>query len=108
MIESKKALDVAVVKAALSKALAAPAEAKSAGGAGRVYVVVPDNAHAALVGKAAKALGMIYQKRAYYGLRNALYVGYINFVGREWSKALNIVDELSKIGISAYDDLCGD
>lgn len=79
------------------------------GGCGRVYVVVSgDRATINAVAAAAKKLGVIFQRKAYYGLRNALYVGYDNADGRALARGEAIAEHLTAAGIPAYSEACAD
>lgn len=68
----------------------------------RVYVCIRDKEAAKLVAKAAKVRGKIYQKKAHYGLREALYVGYDNCDGRALATGTALVAALKAVGIAAY------
>lgn len=93
-------------KATLARGLAATSQARPIG-ACRVYVTFSDE-HAKGVGAAAKALGKIFQKKAHYGFRNALYVGYDNFEGTVIARANAIEAEFVKQGVSACVEYAGD
>lgn len=100
----RKAIENAVIAAH-----AAPAKAAQAFGCGRAYVCVSgDRATINAVAAACRKLGRIFQRRAYYGLRNAIYVGYDNATGRETGKAEGIAAALNAAGIEAYAELCAD
>lgn len=96
---------------ALTAAWSAPYTKKTGafGGCGRVYVSVSGerefvNAFAA----AAKKLGLIFQRKAHYGLRNALYVGYDNADGNALAKGEAVAEALKARGFSAYSEAFGD
>ena len=76
-------------------------------GIGRIYVVV-DKAHARGIGAAAKKLGLIFQMKAHYGMKNALYVGYDNHDGRALARGTRVVEMLKAHGIGAYREEQGD
>lgn len=69
-------------------------------GCGRIYVSTSKE-HAPMLRKAAKALGMIYQARNYYGDRYALYIGYDNCTGREWAQGEEVAKLLTALGMKA-------
>lgn len=99
----------AKVLEALTAANAAPYEATPACGCGRAYVTVSgerDTINA--VAAASKKLGLIFQRNAYYGLRNAIYIGYDNADGRALGKAKAFAKVLNERGIKAYDEACAD
>jgi len=79
------------------------------GGCGRVYVCVSgDKATINAVAAAAKKLGLIFQRKAHYGLGNALYIGYDNADGRAIARGEAIAESLTKAGLPAYMEACGD
>jgi hypothetical protein len=79
------------------------------GGCGRVYIsVCGDRAVINAVSAAAKKLGIIFQRKAAYGMRNALYVGYDNADGRAMARGEAIAEYLKANGIVAYMDAHGD
>jgi len=92
----------------LRQAFDEPITAERASGSGRVYVVITEKEHAKGVAKAAKALGKIFQTKAHYGMRNALYIGYDNATGRELARGTKVVEVLKAHGIGAYRDEHGD
>lgn len=93
---------------ALKAAKEAPFERPERGyGCGRAYVCVSgERTLINAVALACKELGLIFQRKAAYGLRNAIYIGYDNSTGVELAKAKAFAHELKKHGIDAYDD-CG-
>jgi hypothetical protein len=95
-----------ILAEALEAAAAAPAE--RACGIGRVYVVIVDREHTRGIATAAGKLGRIWQKKAHYGMTNALYVGYDNHDGKTMAQGTAIVATLAKYGIKAYRDEHGD
>lgn len=99
------------ILAALTSAFAVspPAKIGPTGGCGRVYVsVTGDRATINGVAAAAKKLGIIFQRKAHYGMRNALYVGYDNASGRLLAKGEAVAEALTAAGIPAYMDAHGD
>lgn len=94
-------------EATLAAAMAAPVTPERGIGCGRIYVSI-DTAHARGVQRAAKRLGLIYQKRGHGGTANALYVGYDNCDGRALARGTKIVEVLKAAGIGAYRDEHGD
>ena len=76
-------------KAVLTEAFTAPGDPEPGIGACRVYVSLIGKEHVKGIAAAAKSLGKIFQKKAYYGLTNALYIGYDNFSGSELSRGNN-------------------
>ena len=95
----------AALSAALDHAAAATPERPL--GCGRIYVSV-DKEHAKGIGKAAKALGRIFQTRGYYGTRNVLYIGYDNCDGRALAQGTAVVSVLEACGVGCYRDEHGD
>lgn len=77
-------------------------------GCARVYVAIADDDHAKGIAKAARKLGLDFQKRSYYGTRNALYIGYDNLDGRELARGSAVVAALTAAGITCYRDEQGD
>jgi hypothetical protein len=99
-----------MVQSILSAAFAAPVVPVRASGCGRVYVSISssDKALVNAVSAAAKAMGKIFQRKGYMGMRNVLYIGYDNASGRELAKGEAIAAYLSANGIPAYMDAQGD
>ena len=95
-------MEVINYKAVLTEAFSAPVVRERGIGCGRIYVCVTDKEQAKEVGKAAKALGKIFQKKAHYGLTNALYIGYDNSTGTELSRGTTVVNVLQAAGIKCY------
>lgn len=97
---------------ALTKAHQAPFTRKTGafGGCGRVYVSVSgcDRATVTAIAAAAKKLGLIFQRKAHYGLRNAIYIGYDNADGNAIAKGEVFAESLKASGIQAYSDAFGD
>lgn len=91
----------------LNEAFTSPAAPERPLGIGRIYVVI-DKGHARGVAKAAKALGKIFQTKAHYGMKNALYIGYDNHDGRALARGTKVVEVLKAHGIGAYRDEHGD
>jgi phosphomannomutase len=89
-------------KTILREAFGAPVVREQGIGACRVYVSLTDKEHATGIAKAAKALGKIFQRKAHYGLTNALYIGYDNFSGSELSRGATVVKVLQAAGIECY------
>lgn len=91
-----------------------------ASGCGRVYVCLSgfdmtsmtsrkvDAKIVKAVAEAAKKVGMIFQRKAHYGMTNALYVGYDNATGRELAKGELLARRLTEAGVPAYCDAHGD
>ncbi len=73
----------------------------------RVYVTV-EKQHAKTVAAAAKQIGKIFEAKAHYGMRNALYIGYDNCSGRELAQGAAVVSALKAVGIDAYREEHGD
>lgn len=99
--------EISKIQAAIEAGQGKPVPAPGAVACCRVYVCV-QAANSALVAKAAKGLGMIYQKKAHYGLSHVLYVGYDNAKGDVAAKGQGIVVALQGLGIPAYLELAGD
>lgn len=97
---------VKIMEQAFSEARNAPNE--RAYGCGRIYVVITDKDHVKGIAAAAKKLGRIFQRNAYYGMKNALYVGYDNASGKEMAMGAAVVRVLKANGISCYRDEHGD
>lgn len=97
-------MKVATVTEVLALAKNKPVQPERGIGCCRVYVSVMDKAKAKEVAKAAKALGMIFQKKGYAGATNVLYVGYDNCDGRALARGAAVVDALNGIGIECYRD----
>lgn len=76
-------------------------------GCGRIYVCIPKE-HAKGVAKAAKTLDRIFQAKAHYNMRNALYVGYDNCDGRALARGTKIVEAFKAAGVQAYREEHGD
>lgn len=95
-----------ILSAAFAKAAQVPRERGI--GCGRIYVIIVDKAQARGIAKAAKALGKIFQRKGYYGITNALYVGYDNCDGRALAHGTAIVTCLQAHGIACYRDEHGD
>jgi len=95
-------------KAVLTEAFTAPVTPEQGIGACRVYVSLAEKEHAKGIAAAAKALGKIFQKKAYYGLTNALYIGYDNFSGRELARGTTVQRILTEAGIRCYRSEEGD
>lgn len=73
-------------------------------GCGRAYVSIDaDKATINAIAAACSRLGLIFQRKAHYGLRNAIYIGYDNADGRAIAKSQAFAAELNKRGIKAYD-----
>jgi len=89
-------------KTVLAEAFSAPVVRERGIGCGRIYVCVTDKDQAKQIGLAAKALGKIYQAKAHYGLRNAIYIGYDNCTGSELSRGTTVVNVLQAAGIKCY------
>lgn len=103
------ALSRETVLEAIKAAKDAPYTVDRASGCGRVYVTVGgDRKTINAVAAACKALGLIFQRKAYYGLRNAIYVGYDNADGRALARGKVFAETLRARGISAYDEACAD
>jgi len=92
----------------LADAFASPIARERGIGCGRVYVVISDKAQAKLVEKAAKKLDKIFQKKAHYGMTNALYIGYDNCDGAALARGTAVVKALKEAGINCYRDEHGD
>lgn len=73
----------------------------------RVYVTV-DKANAKTVAAAAKKIGKIFETKAHYGMKNALYIGYDNCSGRELAQGAAVVSALKAAGIYACREEHGD
>lgn len=87
------------VQKILADALSKPVAPERPMGACRVYVSILDADMAKLVSKAAKKLGKDFQKKSYYGDRNALYIGYDNFDGKDLARGSAVVAALKAAGI---------
>lgn len=100
------------VTEAIAAANAAPFTPKTGafGGCGRAYVCIggKDRKLINAVARACAALGLIFQRKAYYGLRNAIYIGYDNADGRALAKSEAFAASLTAAGIPAYSEACSD
>jgi|SRR5579859_2646184 len=95
----------------LVAAFAAPYVVPARGfGCGRAYVCLGklDPKTASAVAAACKKLGKIFQRKAYYGLRNAIYVGYDNADGKALAQSEAIAASLTTAGLPAYSEACSD
>lgn len=92
----------------LSDALSKPVANERPLGCCRVYVSISDAEHAKGIAKAAKKLNLDFQKKSYYGSRNALYIGYDNMDGNVLAKASAVVAALKVAGVPCYRDEHGD
>lgn len=100
-------MDKAAVVEALKAANAVAFEPAPASGCGRAYVTLSmgkDRATVNAVAAGCKSLGLLFQRKGYRGLTNAIYIGYDNADGRALGKAKAFAAELTKRGIPAYDD----
>ena len=100
-------MDKATVFEVVKAAFAMQVTPAPASGCGRVYVSVPKE-HATAVAAAAKKLGIIFQRKAYYGAKNVLYIGYDNADGKALAKGEAVAEALTKAGIQAYSEAFGD
>lgn len=101
-----KGIDYAAI---LTEAFASTIGARGpSSGCGRVYVTICDDEHAKGIAKAAKKTGRIFQKKTYYGDRNAVYVGYDNCTGDELAQGEMIAKFLTDRGIKSYRTEHGD
>jgi len=96
------------IEEALRNAMASAVRPERGIGCGRIYVAVSDKDQANMVGKAAKKLGFIFQKKSHYGTSNALYIGYDNCDGNALAKGTAVVNALKAVGVSCYRDEQGD
>lgn len=95
----------------LEDAFGATLDPARAIGCCRVYVCLnakTDRKVVTAVAAAAKKLGKIFQRKAYYGLGNALYIGYDACSGREVARGEAVAAALTAAGIVAYSEVCGD
>ncbi len=93
------------ILAAMTTAFSIKATPNGTSGCGRVYVVVSgDRSTINAVAAAAKKLNVIFQRRAHYGMSNALYIGYDNADGKALAKGEAVAASLSAAGLSAYMD----
>jgi len=86
----------------LREAFTKPVVAERPIGAARVFVAISDPAQAKAVAKAARKLGKTFQAKTYYGDRNALYIGYDNFDGRDLARGTAVMLALQAAGIQSY------
>lgn len=112
MTSTLKSLDKAAVNAAIASALSAPVTVKPVyGGCARVYVTVcgVDKKTVNAIAAACKANHLIFQRKAYYGLRNAIYIGYeMGTTGAVYCKGEAFAAALSAAGLPAYVEAFGD
>jgi hypothetical protein len=94
--------------AILSDAMSKKIGAERPQGCCRVYVSISDDAAAKAIAKVAKQLSLDFQKRSYYGTKNALYIGYDNMDGQVLARGSAVVNALKAAGISCYRDEQGD
>lgn len=77
----------------------------------RVYVEIFAGKDRALINDiaaACKEVGQIFQRKAHYGMSNAVYVGYDNHDGHALARGTLIADALRSLGIDAYRSDHGD
>ena len=104
-------MEKAKVLEAVKTAFAVPYTPKAGpcGGCGRVYVAVSGERETInAVAAAARKLGLRFERKTYYGTRNAFYIGYDNASGRELAKGEAIAEALTAAGLPAYMDAHGD
>ena len=101
-----------ILAQALSNAQAVMATATRDRGLGccRVYVCLMglDQKTRKEAATFAKAHGMIFQKKAYYGLTDAIYIGYDNCDGIAHGRGKAFAGYLEATGLRCYVELCGD
>ncbi len=97
------------VEVAIGKALAAPAAGLGPAGCARIYVCVSgvDKKTLNAVAAACKSYNLIFQRKAHYGLRNAIYIGY-SINGKEYNRGEAFAAALTAAGIPAYMTAEGD
>ncbi|MGA7122343.1 MAG: hypothetical protein WBY94_19730 [Polyangiaceae bacterium] len=81
------------------------------GGCARIYVTLggkPSKDLVKHIEASCKRLNLIFQRKAYYGLTNAIYIGYDNADGRALAKGEAFAAELTRRGIQAYVEGCAD
>lgn len=107
-MELLKSLTKAEVEAAFDVACNAPSGTGPSGCA-RIYVCIygVDAKTMNLVAATCKKLGLIFQRKAHYGLRNAIYVGY-SMHGREYAKGEAMAAGFTSAGLPAYSTAEGD
>lgn len=114
-------MNTETIAAILTKAKPAPVTPNRASGCGRVYVCLSrpfdattlkyqklDPRLVKAVEAAAARTGTIFQRKAHYGMTNALYVGYDNATGRELARGEMLAKLLTEAGVPAYMDAHGD
>lgn len=78
-------------------------------GCGRVYVSVSgDRPTINAVAAACRKLGKIFDRKSYYGSRNAIYIGYDNSDGIALAQGNAVAEFLKAAGLSAYADAHAD
>ena len=104
-----KTMDKAAVEAAFEKACNAPIGPPGPAGCARIYVCVHgvDRKTINAIAAACKKRNMIFQRKAYYSLSNAIYIGY-SMHGREFAKGEAFAQALTEAGIPAYSTAEGD
>lgn len=112
MNKELKSLDKAAVEAAITAAKSAPFTAKPVmGGCARIYVGVfgVDRKTVNAIAAACKKADLIFQRKAYYGMRNAIYIGYeMGTTGAAYCKGEAFAAALSAAGIPAMVEAFGD
>lgn len=96
-----------VITNALQHAFSIPVTPERGIGCCRVYVTVSKGS-ASAVAKAAQAINKTFQRKAHYGMTNALYIGYDNCDGIELARGTAVVRALQALGIDCSRQEHGD
>jgi hypothetical protein len=113
MTKDLKSLDKAAVASAVLSAVAAANAAAPKpvmGGCARIYVGVfgVDKKTINAVAAECKKANLIFQRKAYYNMRNAIYIGYEMSTGHAYGKGEAFAAALSAAGIPAMVEGFGD
>ena len=92
---------------ALQHAFSIPVSPERGIGCCRVYVTVSKGS-ASAVAKAAQAINKTFQRKAHYGMSNALYIGYDNCDGEALARGTAVVRALQALGIDCSRQEHGD
>lgn len=107
-----KSLPKAAVEAAINAALNAPVTPRPImGGCARIYVGVygVDAKTLNAVAAVCKAKHLIFERKAHYGMRNAIYIGYeMGSTGATYCKGEAFAEALAKAGLPATVEAFGD
>jgi len=89
-------------KEAISTGLTNPHVIQCYGGCARIYVMAYGKEAAKKLQTAAKQAGLTFQKKAAYGLTNAMYIGYDTGSKTVYGQGEAVAANLRKLGIECY------